>query len=123
MTMKGIDPIGIWQNAKLNNFGSGQASLDASKKGAPLPAAEEAEKAATEFEALMVQQMLKSMWQSVEKSGLISGGYEEELYQEMLQQEVAGHISKYQSFGIKDMVMREMADRVGSATPDKEDAS
>lgn len=70
-----------------------------------------AEEAATQFEAVLVQQMMKSMWQSVPKSGLLSGSSEEELYQDMLQQEVAQHISKYQSLGIKDMVLKELKNR------------
>ncbi len=69
------------------------------------------EQAAAEFESLLVQQMMKSMWQSVPKEGLLSGGHEEEIYQEMLQKEVANHIAEHQSFGIRDMVLREMEAR------------
>ena len=72
---------------------------------------ERAEEAATQFESVLVQQMLKSMWQAVPKNGLLSGSSEEQLYQEMLQQEVSSHISEHQSFGIKDMVMRELKKR------------
>ncbi|MCB0328193.1 MAG: rod-binding protein [Bdellovibrionales bacterium] len=70
-----------------------------------------AEEAATQFEAVLVQQMLKSMWKAVPKNGLLSGSSEEQLYQEMLQEQVAKHISESQSLGIKDMVMEELKKR------------
>lgn len=70
--------------------------------------AQRAEESATEFESLLVQQMIQSMWKAVPKNGLLSGGYEEEMYQDMLQKEVATHIAKHQSIGVKDVVLNEM---------------
>lgn len=66
------------------------------------------EKAATDFEALLLHQMLQSMWNSVPKDGLVSGSREEELYRDMLTEEVAKSIAENQSLGIRDVVLRDM---------------
>lgn len=70
-----------------------------------------AEEAATQFESILVQQMVKSMWKAVPKGGLLTGSSEEELYQEMLQRELSDNIAQGQSLGIKDMVMEELKKR------------
>ncbi|MCB0321531.1 MAG: rod-binding protein [Bdellovibrionales bacterium] len=69
------------------------------------------EKAAAEFESLLVGQMMKTMWDSVPKSGLFSGGYEADMYQEMLQQELSSFVGEHQSLGIRDMVLKELKEK------------
>lgn len=64
--------------------------------------------AATQFESLLVNEMLKSMWSSVPSGGLLSGSHEEELYRDMLNQTVSESIAKQQSLGIRDIVAGEM---------------
>ena len=68
----------------------------------------EIEAAATQFEGMLVQQMLKEMWATVPKSGLLSGSHEEEVYQEMFQESLSEHISKKQSIGVKDVIIRDI---------------
>lgn len=72
---------------------------------------EKARKAATDFEALMMGEMLKSMWRSVPSAGLLSGSREEELYRDMLTQAVAEQMATEQSLGIRDLVENEMVKR------------
>lgn len=71
----------------------------------------EMEKAAAQFEGLMMQQLMKSMWQTVPKDGLLSGSKEEEYYRDMLNENLADDIAKNQSVGIKDVIMRELISR------------
>ena len=68
----------------------------------------EVESAATQFEGMLVQQMLKEMWATVPKDGLLSGSSEEAMYQDMFQQSLAEHISKTQSIGVKDVIIRDI---------------
>jgi flagellar protein FlgJ len=68
----------------------------------------ETEKAATQFEALLLHQMLKEMWNSVPKDGLLSGSHEEEMYRDMLNEGIANEIAEKQSIGIKDVLVRDM---------------
>ena len=71
----------------------------------------EQEKAAQQFEALLVQEMMKSMWASVPSQGLLSGSREESYYRDMLSEALADDISKGQGIGIKQVVMREFMRR------------
>jgi Rod binding domain-containing protein len=57
-------------------------------------------KLASEFESVFMEQMLKSMRQSVQKGGLIDGGNAEEIYQSMLD----GEYSKSMSLGGKNSI-------------------
>ena len=68
----------------------------------------EIEKAATQFEALLVQEMIKEMWATVPKGGLLSGSSEEDTYQEMYRQALAQSIAERQSIGVKDVIIRDI---------------
>ena len=66
------------------------------------------EKAATDFEALLLQQMVQSMWRSVPSEGMLSGSNEEGMYRDMLSEQVAKEMAENQSLGIKKAVLGEM---------------
>lgn len=108
-----LDLIGLTRNAQsahgvttLGNL-SKQSTLAGTET--PEKLREGREKAATQFEALLLQQMLQSMWKTVPKSeeGL-SGSREEELYRDMFTETVAQDIAEKQSFGLKEAVLGEM---------------
>ena len=82
------------------------SSDDAEKSGSVKEA--EIEKAATDFEALLLGQMLKSMWKSVESSGLLSGSREESMYRDMLNDSLAKDIANGQGIGIKEVIVRDL---------------
>lgn len=71
----------------------------------------ETEKAATDFEAMLVQQMLKSMWSTVPSQGMLSSSREEEYYRDMLNEGLARDIAEKRSIGIKDVILRELMER------------
>ncbi|MCB0354703.1 MAG: rod-binding protein [Bdellovibrionales bacterium] len=81
------------------------------KKGAE--GAGKAEQASKDFEAMLVQQMFRSMWKTVPQNGILTQSREEQLFQEMLQDEVAKNMSESQSIGIKDVILRELREREG----------
>jgi len=66
------------------------------------------EKAATDFEALLLQQMVQSMWRSVPSEGMLSGSNEEAMYRDMLSEQVSKEMAENQSLGIKKAVLGEM---------------
>ena len=66
------------------------------------------EKAATDFEALLLQQMIQSMWKAVPSEGLLSGSSEEGMYRDMLAEQYAQELAQHQSMGLKDAVLGEM---------------
>lgn len=72
------------------------------------------EKASRQFEALLLQQMLKSMWDTVPEASLTGGGSDVSLYRDMFNEALAESISKGQGIGIKDIVGRDLK-RIGES--------
>lgn len=79
----------------------------ADAKSAAAPDSEQV-KAATQFEALLLHQMIKEMWNTVPKDGLFSGSHEEEMYRDMLHEGIANDIAEKHSIGIRDVLVRDM---------------
>lgn len=65
-------------------------------------------KAATDFEALLLGQMVQSMWQTVPGGGVLSGSKEESMYRDMLTQEIAKTAAAGQGIGIRGVIEREL---------------
>lgn len=61
-----------------------------------------------EFESLFVQMMLKEMRATVNKSGLIDGGYAEEIFDDMLYEERAKSMTRNAGFGLADQIYLEL---------------
>ena len=95
---------------KVENIAKGAEGKAETAKAGEMSDAQraEVEQAATQFEALLVNQMVKSMWSTVPKGGLLSGSREEELYRDMLNQSLSEEIAKGQGVGIKEVIMREL---------------
>jgi len=93
------------EQVKLQAEGSksGQLESSVSEKDA-----EQIRAAATDFEALLLHQMLNTMWKTVPKGGLVSGSREEEMYRDMLNEQLAQQIAQDQGIGIKEVIMREL---------------
>lgn len=75
--------------------------------------------ASTQFEALLLQQMMGAMWSTVPKDGVISGSREEELYRDMLNEAVAKSTASGQGIGIKEVIARELRARDGKVVGKK----
>jgi peptidoglycan hydrolase FlgJ len=74
---------------------------------------EKVKKLASDFESMFMEQMLKSMRSSVQKSGLIDGGNAEDIYTSMLDSEYAKAMGGKGSNGIADMVERQLLESMG----------
>ena len=61
-------------------------------------------KAAQDFEAIFVKQMLNSMRKTVDKSGFVEGGMAEEIFEDMLYDEYAQKMTRVAGFGLADQV-------------------
>jgi Rod binding domain-containing protein len=72
------------------------------------PSLNNPEEAAVQFEALILQEMMKSMWQTVQNGGLLSGSREEETYRDMLNEAVAQSIASGKGVGIKDVIAKDI---------------
>jgi peptidoglycan hydrolase FlgJ len=63
-----------------------------------------------EFESIFVKMMLKEMRKSVDKSdALISGGWAEDIYSDMLDDEYSKTMAKKAGFGLADQLYKQLA--------------
>ncbi|MDA3938703.1 MAG: rod-binding protein [Spirochaetia bacterium] len=65
--------------------------------------------ACSDFEAILIKQMLDSMRKTVEKTSLLGGGMAEDIFEDMIYDEYAKKMSKTGDFGIKDMLYRQLS--------------
>lgn len=70
------------------------------------------------FEALMLKQILTLARQSVPKSGLLDGGYGEEMFQSMHDDQLARKMAGSQGLGFGDMLYRQLSQ--AQSPPSKE---
>lgn len=68
-------------------------------------------KVAREFEALMVNEMLKSMRATVQRDSLLGGRSSEDIYRSMLDQEYAAAIASQGGVGLAPLIERELLER------------
>ena len=61
-----------------------------------------------DFEAVMVQAMLKSMRASVPEGGLLPKGNDQQIFEDLLDQQVAVAMSRKQGMGIADALFRQL---------------
>jgi len=66
-------------------------------------------KASQEFEALFVKQMLDTMRKTVNKSGLLDGGYGEEIFEDMLYDKYAMKIAENGNLGIAETLYKQLS--------------
>jgi Rod binding domain-containing protein len=74
-------------------------------------------KTAEQFEAYFIQQMMKSMRDTIEKSDLVEGG-NMEMYQDLMDKEVSLSIAKRGGMGLADMMERQMNQAQALSTQD-----
>ena len=61
------------------------------------------------FEAIFIKQMLNSMKSTINKAGLVDGGFAEEMYDDMLYDEYADKMAKTAGFGITESLYRQLS--------------
>ena len=69
---------------------------------------EKLKKACADFESLFIQQMWKSMRQTVMKSGLFGGEREEEIYQSLFDQELGKSLAHGDRIGLAKMMYEQV---------------
>lgn len=84
------------------------------------PAAGELRRAAEEFEAVFLSEMLAPMFEGLDTDGLGGGGMGEQIFRPMLVERYAEAIVRAGGVGIADSVVREMLRLQGAAVPTEE---
>lgn len=70
---------------------------------------QELKKACQEFEAIFLNNLLKSMRQTVSKSDLFGSSQQEDMFRDMMDSEISKSAAKTNSMGIADMIYRQMS--------------
>ena len=74
-------------------------------------------KTSEQFEAYFIQQMMKTMRESIEKSDLVEGGNMDQ-YQDLMDKELSLEMVKRGGMGVADMMERQMTLAQGLSTQD-----
>ncbi len=90
-----------------NTARAGQAARAAGRLQGPL-ADEQVRRAAEEFEAVFISQMLAPMFEGLETDELFGGGPGEDIYRSILVEEYGKSIARSGGIGIADAVQREI---------------
>ncbi len=106
----------------MNNITSTSSYLDFSaltqlKGDAARDPSKAIRRTAEQFEAYFIQQMMKTMRESIEKSDLIEGG-NMEMYQDLMDKEVSLSMAKRGGMGLADMLERQMQQAQALSTQD-----
>ena len=72
---------------------------------------EKLKKACADFEALLVSRMLKLMRQSIPQNGLLGNGPGKEIYQSLMDQELAKNMSQRGGVGLGEVLYRQVLQR------------
>ena len=79
----------------------------------------ELNKAAGGFEALLLHQMLQSMWATVDTTGLLGEKSNQfQIYQDMFHQAIADSVSKGRGVGVKQFLKKELLKTMKKASQD-----
>ena len=109
--MSEIKTIGKMNPADLAEISAGSRGVESAKalEKQALKSEKEVDKAAGGFEALILQEMFKSMWSTVETSGLMGeDSNASQIYTDMFHQAVADSVSKGRGMGLKQFVKHEL---------------
>lgn len=79
-------------------------------KGAARDSHKELKRAVADFESLFINQMFKSMRETIGKSELFHGGKAEDIYTSMLDAELSKNMAQAGGIGLADMLMRQLSD-------------
>lgn len=79
------------------------------KPAAPATAFEKkARETAESFEAVFLSQILKSMSAGIKSDGPFGGGHAEEIFQDVLSEQIANQIARTGGIGLSDSIYREI---------------
>jgi flagellar protein FlgJ len=97
----------LWRaNAVLNKTGIDRAQCEKTQTSTEKrpDISGENHQVAVEFEAIFLKELLKVMRQTVPKSGFLNGGWTEEFYWDMLNQELSECIAHAGGIGLAKMI-------------------
>jgi Rod binding domain-containing protein len=71
--------------------------------------AEKLKKACSDFESIFITKLLKTMRQTVPRSGLFGAGTAQEMYQSLFDEEISKSLARHGGIGLGDMLFRSLS--------------
>lgn len=98
---------------------------DLRREATPLPStkasagrsvdAEKLKRACSDFESLFIAKLLKTMRQTVPRSGLFGAGTTQEMYQSLFDEEISKSLARRGGIGLGDMLFRSLSPKEGDS--------
>ncbi|MCB0345854.1 MAG: rod-binding protein [Bdellovibrionales bacterium] len=110
--MADIKTAGLMDSGMTAEFAKLQSQAQKVKSLASKDVKEEKEldEAAAGFEALLLHNMLKEMWKTVEFTGFLGeDSNEAQIYRDMLNQALADSVAEGEGIGVKDFLKKELS--------------
>lgn len=106
-----MDKIRPAQSLLLRELHPGQTPVAAQANDSAAKEADFAkvDKAARQFEGMLLHEMLKSMWSTVQKSDFIGGSEnQDDMFRDMMNQAVADTIAEGEGIGIREVITKDI---------------
>ena len=68
--------------------------------------------ACADFEALMLQQMMRMARESMPKSGLLDGGFAEDMFRSVQEEELSKNMSQGRGMGFGELLYRQISQQI-----------
>lgn len=106
----GVSPVGLEQSRleRLPNIPNASNKVNSNKHLQPLDRVKQTKDAATDFEALVLQQMFSTMWKQNGEEGVFDSGYASQMYRDLFVESMAKEAAKSSSTGIKQLIFNDM---------------
>jgi len=101
------------RKSKEQQLKTEQATLSNRNNGSQNKTDKELKDACTDFQAILIKQMLDSMRNTINKDGLLPTSHAEKIFEDMLYDEYAQKMSKTAGFGLDTMMYEQLKQGMG----------
>ena len=106
----GSDALSAMNRMTVSNAGSsGTSRVSSMERDLQTHDDKKMKQACSDFESILIKQMLDAMRKTVPKNSLTGGGMAEDIFEDMIYDEYAEKMSKTGDFGIKDILYKQLS--------------
>ena len=106
----GSNALSAMNRMTISNAGrSGVSHVSSMERDLQTKNNKKMKQACSDFESILIKQMLDSMRKTVPKDSLIEGGMAEDIFTDMIYDEYAKKMSKTGDFGIKEILYKQLS--------------
>lgn len=114
--IKGLGPVGALTQSFSQTLSQVKQTGEGKSETGSKTESERLMEVSRQFEGLLVHQMLKSMRETVNKTGMLDG-FASEQYEAMLDEELSKEMVKHQSIGLAQTIHDQMSRHLSASAP------